>query len=282
MLEDIHKRKSSSKYPNEYRYNEELDCYEIIFNTPKTNGKVCLIDNEDYDFCQKFHWQLSGSGYVFTTKFSKPYFLHRELMGAKEGEVVDHEKGNTLDNRKKHLRKCTQQENARNLHVYRNGVKTLGVRKDDRCKNSYRAQIYFSSNQHIEKIYRDEELAIIQRLCWELMYFRDFAPQIELIKEKYPYLLNYFKVADKMVFNEDIETIKQIGESLIKDPHCPCSVSKNENTICPCLPCRKKQHCHCELFKPISQDENILKYKYPDIYKQWLKKYELKVEVSDE
>ena len=54
MLEDIHKRKSSSKYPNEYRYNEELDCYEIIFNTPKTNGKVCLIDNEDYDFCQNF------------------------------------------------------------------------------------------------------------------------------------------------------------------------------------------------------------------------------------
>lgn len=278
MLENIHKRKSSSKYPNEYRYNEELDCYEIIFNTPKNKGKICLIDKEDYDFCKNYHWQLNSNGYVFTSKYSKHYLLHRELMQATDNEIVDHRIGNKLDNRKEQLRKCCQKENARNLHAYKKGVEILGVRQDKRCHNSYRAQIYFTSNQHIEKTYRDKELAIIQRLCWELMYFRDFAPQIELIKEKYPYLLNYFKVADKMVFNEDIETIRQIGESLIKDSHCPCSASKNENTICPCLPCRKKQHCHCELFKPISQDENILKYKYPDIYKQWLKKYELKVD----
>lgn len=282
MLENINKRKSSSKYPNEYRYNQELDCYELIFNTPKNKGKICLIDNEDYDFCKKYHWVLDSNGYIFTSKFSKHYLLHREIMKATDGEIVDHENGDTLDNRKQHLRKCTQKENARNLHVYRDGVDVLGVRKDKRCNNSYRAQIYFTSNQHIEKTYRDKELAIIQRLCWEIMYFGEFAPQIKLIKEKYSYLLSYFKVADKMVFNENIETIRDIGASLLSDPHCPCSIVKNEHTICPCLPCRNKQHCHCELFKPISEDNNILKYKYPIIYDEWIKNHKLDIEVSDE
>ena len=275
MLNEIHKRKSSSKFPNEYRYNQELDCYELIFNTPKSKGKICLIDKEDYAFCKKYHWQLSNSGYVFTTKFSTPYFLHKELLNAGADETVDHKQGNTLDNRKENLRKCTTKDNARNLHVYKNQVEVLGVRKDARCKNSYRAQIYLSSNEYINKTYKDKELAIIQRLCWELMYFRDFAPQIDLIKEKYPYLLNYFKVADKMVFNENIEVVKEIGDSLILDSHCPCSLLKNDNTICPCLPCRKKQYCHCNLFKPLTQDNNILKHKLPNRYKEWLEKYKL-------
>lgn len=272
MLREINKRKSSSKYPNEYRYNEELDCYEMIFTHPRIKDKICLIDEEDYEFCRKFHWQVSSAGYVFTTKFSKVYLLHRELMDADPDEIIDHQKGNPLDNRKQYLRKCSQKENARNLHVYRNEVEVLGVRRDRRCKHSYRAQIYFTSNQHIEKTYQDEEAAIIQRLCWELMYFDEFAPQIDLIKTKYPYLMGYFQVKGQMVFNDDIETVKEIGESLMTDPHCPCTLVKNENSVCPCLPCRKMQHCHCQIFKPISQDNNLLKQKYPDIYNEWLQK----------
>ena len=106
------------------------------------------------------------------------------------------------------------------------------------------------------------------------MYFEDFAPQIDLIKEKYPFLLGYQKVKGKMVFNSNIEIVKSVGECLLKNPHCPCMVKQSDNTICPCLSCRSKQHCCCELFVPIELDNSPLKTKYPDIYRKWLKKLE--------
>lgn len=262
-------RKSNTKYPNYYKYNDELKCTELIISNHRGEYTI-LIDSKYYDFCKKHHWQITSSGYVICVVKGVVYYLHREIMNVEDGAVVDHVNGNTMDNRENNLRVCTQKDNSRNLHIYRNDIEILGVRKDKRCKNSYRAQIYLSSNQHIEKTYKDKELAIIQRLCWEIMYFKDYAPQIELIKEKYPYLLNYKKVEGSMVFNDDIETVKTIGDSLLKDPHCPCMLKQNDNTLCPCLPCRKSSHCCCEMFKPIKDDNNILKTKYPDIYEEWL------------
>ena len=78
----------------------------------------------------------------------------------------------------------------------------------------------------------------------------------------YTPFLNYFKVKDTMVFTNDMETILSIGKYLEIDPHCPCIVAKNDNTICPCLPCRSKQHCHCGMFVPIGSQEDYFQVKY--------------------
>jgi hypothetical protein len=40
--------------------------------------------------------------------------MHREIMGAKRGEKVDHKFHDTLDNRKEKLRVCTRQQNNAN------------------------------------------------------------------------------------------------------------------------------------------------------------------------
>lgn len=261
------KKNIKPRFPNKYVYNDIQKCYELHIQNSK-GIHICLIDKSCLEFCQRHHWQISNIGYVHTVASNHAYSLHREILGAEKTDLVDHINGNTLDNRVQNLRLCTHKENCRNLHT-NSGV--IGVRKDTRCNNSYRAQIYLTTNKHIEKTYQDEELAILQRLTWELMYFQDFAPQYELIKNKYPYLMNYIKVADKMVFNHDIKKVKEIGDSLLIDPHCPCMLKKNDNTLCPCLPCRKKQHCHCEMFVPLSEDKNILKDKYPDIYENWVK-----------
>ena len=135
----------------------------------------------------------------------------------------------------------------KNQNITDSGV--IGVRKDTRCKDSWRAQIYFNQTEHIEKTYKDKELAIIQRLIWELKYFHEFAPQIDLIKSNYPYLLGYSEVCDFMNFSDDIEHIQKIGKHLIKDKHCPCSLIKDETTICPCVTCRNEHECHCGIFE---------------------------------
>lgn len=267
------KRGLHNMIPNEYVYNEEQNCYNLIITTKTGDKYISLIDAEIVDDCKEYQWHIYNQGeekiYVGCLINNKLYFLHR-LICDNLNTIVDHINGNSLDNRKSNLRKCTQKQNAQNTKKTKSLEGVTGVRKDIRCKNSYRAQIYLSSSQHIERTFKDKDLAIIQRLCWELMYFQDFAPQIELIKEQYPYLLGYQKLKGKMVFNSDMEMIKSIGDCLKKNPHCPCMLKQNDNTICPCLPCRSTQHCCCQLFVPIEVDESPLKTKYPDIYTKWL------------
>ena len=226
-----------------------------LINTSGNVVGVSKIDIEDVEKVSKYRWILSNSGYAQSNQQGFK-LLHRYVLGLnkckKDNDFVDHINGDPLDNRKNNLRLCNSKENARNTrnqYVTESGV--IGVRKDKRCKNSWRAQIYFNRTDHIEKTYKDKELAIIQRLIWELKYFKEFSPQIDLIKNKYPYLMGYNLVCENMDFSKDINLIKKIGERLLKDPHCPCSLKKDETTICPCVQCREEHECHCGIFEPL-------------------------------
>lgn len=52
--------------------------------------------------------------YVYFCYNGKKYRLHRYLLNAPKGLVVDHINGDTKDNRIKNLRLCTQKENLQN------------------------------------------------------------------------------------------------------------------------------------------------------------------------
>lgn len=249
-----------NRIANEYILHE--DFAELIITRANDEKIYSQIDLDQIDYIKQKHWHYTTAGYIRSSQSEGYVLLHRYLKNAQDNEIVDHIDGNTLNNRTSNLRVCDLKQNGRNARNRPKPNGVIGVRKDNRCKSSYRAQIYFSSNRHIEKTFRNEEHAIIRRLTWELMYFGEFAPQIELIKTKYPYLLNYFKVKDSMVFTNDIETIQSIGECLIAEPHCPCMIVKNDNTLCPCLPCRSKQHCCCGMFVPIGSEEDYYQLKY--------------------
>jgi len=45
-------------------------------------------------------------------------FMHREVTGAKHGEMVDHINHDTLDNRKSNLRFCTREQNSANHRMH--------------------------------------------------------------------------------------------------------------------------------------------------------------------
>ena len=95
-----------------------------------TKGYVALVDDDDYDWLSKYKWNATvdkrekHSTYVSarTTiykhfegyKWRRSVKMHRLIMDAKPGEIVDHINRDPLDNRRENLRICTAAENARN------------------------------------------------------------------------------------------------------------------------------------------------------------------------
>jgi hypothetical protein len=90
-----------------------------------TQGKVTLVDDEDYDWLNQWKWHAHGSGgkskkrytaqrTIEKKNFKKNVTMHRLITSAPDGMVVDHINGDSLDNRKVNLRVCTALENSRN------------------------------------------------------------------------------------------------------------------------------------------------------------------------
>lgn len=80
-----------------------------------SNGSVTLLDNEDFELVKNMIWHEATNGYAVntSTKFTTIY-LHRLVTKAIKGDITDHINGNKLDNRKKNLRLCGTEGNARN------------------------------------------------------------------------------------------------------------------------------------------------------------------------
>ena len=79
------------------------------------------IDREDFERVNRLMWRPSPSpAGVYAHAMSiygipahhKP--MHRFIMKAERGQIVDHINGNTLDNRKENLRIVTAQQNSQN------------------------------------------------------------------------------------------------------------------------------------------------------------------------
>lgn len=96
-----------------------LDTPEIPLGAcaiPLTRGRVALVDEGDFDALAAFTWQASH-GYA---KRCMPgasklgIFMHRQIMGAEPGQIVDHASGDTLDNRRRNLRFATPSQSSAN------------------------------------------------------------------------------------------------------------------------------------------------------------------------
>lgn len=77
---------------------------------------------------------LNTNGYVLVDGRT---LLHRLVIRAKKGEVIDHINGNKLDNRLDNLRRTTHQRNAQNLQGAQKNNK-LGLRGVWQCRKTGR------------------------------------------------------------------------------------------------------------------------------------------------
>ena len=85
---------------------------------PLTKGKCAIVDDEDYKRLSQWKWFCDPHGYAVRSfkenGIQKSEKMHRAVIGARKGYIVDHVNMNRTDNRKSNLRECTRSENAMN------------------------------------------------------------------------------------------------------------------------------------------------------------------------
>lgn len=93
-----------------------LYCLLMPKKIPIGKDLFVVIDDEDFALVSKFNWHKHSSSDSTTYYASANVKMHRLIMDAKPGDIIDHINGDPLDNRKQNLRKCTNSQNQQNTH----------------------------------------------------------------------------------------------------------------------------------------------------------------------
>lgn len=119
---------------------------------PLTKGYEAVIDAEDVPFVEGFNWHAAESGgkvYArrkeYTSGGSCTFLMHRVLLGAPSGLLVDHVNGDGLDNRRLNLRLATPAENRQNM--IRPVHNTSGLKGASWCGRTKKWQATISVNR---------------------------------------------------------------------------------------------------------------------------------------
>lgn len=109
--------KRTKREPNEFQIDGDT-AYLIFRNTDDEVIFKCPIDAEDLDRVLLYKWHVTemkgNSRYIRGSIKNHNIFLHRYILKAESGEIVDHINRNGLDNRKSNLRIVTASENSAN------------------------------------------------------------------------------------------------------------------------------------------------------------------------
>ena len=117
-----------------------------IYLEASNSDRYALVDDKDYTQISKYKWYLR-QGYAVTLEYvlgsgrkhqkTRCTAMHRMVLGAVKGQIVDHKNRMRLDNQRCNLRFVTTRENAWNKT---NETSCVGVTKDKRS-GSYTARL---------------------------------------------------------------------------------------------------------------------------------------------
>ena len=152
---------------------------------PLSQGQVALVDDADYSWLSQWRWcarysngrwcalrsSRTENGKSYTIKMS------RQILGLtygdkRQGDHIDH---NTLDNRRKNIRICTNQENNMNRMSNRNSSSQFkGVSWYERCKK-WQAHIQMNRKRKHIGYFNSEKNAALAYDAAAIREFGEFA-----------------------------------------------------------------------------------------------------------
>ena len=134
---------------------------------PLTRGHVALVDDEDYEALAAFKWRCMGTGHPYacrdTSRVLGPRRLiqmHRVILSAPDGVLVDHVSGNGLDNRRANLRLANHSQNRINS-PRRDGTSIFRGVSWHVCRQTWQATIGVDGKKHFLGVHPSEMAAAL-------------------------------------------------------------------------------------------------------------------------
>lgn len=141
---------------------------------PQAHAKLELID---YHKISKVKWFKDSTGYarmsIRRNGIRTDYAMHRVVIKAKPGQIVDHINGDPLDNRRSNLRIVTASQNNMNSKPSLNR-KYKGVYKTTKG-TTYESRIGFKGKQIYLGCFKTQEEAAAAYDDGAMILFGDFA-----------------------------------------------------------------------------------------------------------
>lgn len=146
-----------------------------------TQGKVALIDDEDYDRLNQWRWYAwrCGNTYYAVRKKKNPtifILMHRLILDTPSDMQVDHKDRNGLNNQKSNIRNCNNSDNQHNkIGWSKSGFKGVYLNTYKRKTIKFRAMIQ-NDGKYLHLGYYDtaEDAARAYDKA-ALIYFGEFA-----------------------------------------------------------------------------------------------------------
>jgi len=112
--DDRRRPRQPGRSPNPSRQSAET---RII---PLMHGLYAIVDAADYEWLSQHKWACSPSGYAARQENGRTIFMHRQILNAPAGMVVDHIDNSRHNNCRSNLRLCTRRQNLQHLVKHHN------------------------------------------------------------------------------------------------------------------------------------------------------------------
>jgi hypothetical protein len=145
---------------------------------PLTKGLFAIVDESDYGWVNHWRWNAHwGNGYIYAGRKSGEHtiLMHRAIVAAQDGQVVDHRNHDTLDNRRENIRVCSQTQNLYNRSKAKNNTSGLIGVYWHKSKNRWCAQIRDSGKRIHIGYFTDKVQAAIARDAMAKLIHGEFA-----------------------------------------------------------------------------------------------------------
>lgn len=147
----------------------------FVIGVTKKNERF-YFNIEEFEKVSRHTWYKSMEGYIETTTNDNRFIsLHRLVMDAEEGEVVDHKNHGSYDNRKRNLRKCSISQNQMNKKIQINNTSGVTGISWFPTRNTWVVRIGVNKKRIIIGYFKNFDDAIQARKQAEEKYFGEYA-----------------------------------------------------------------------------------------------------------
>ena len=151
-------------------------CLERMKTIPLTQGKVALVDDEDFEWLNQWKWCFISIGYAVRSERTgkrsgnktRRIYMHRQINKTPDNLETDHINRNRLDNRKENLRSVTHSQNISNMKMFI--TNTSGCTGVSWCEDGWMARIQKKGNRIYLGCFRNISDAVLARKRAEKIY----------------------------------------------------------------------------------------------------------------